>query len=156
MSVSGYYNRDKLLKVGNTYTFRYLKSVVLQDDNLYMVLEDIYGMRHFLEHKCFKSYNLVETTEIECRVEKINCTGRIYLEPVHPIYKLGKEYKFNISSIIMTEEGTLLSVHDCFDNMLNIKIAKPNQEPLLGDTIIAKIESIKKGIPELSFVSITK
>jgi hypothetical protein len=151
MSVSGYYNRDKLLKVGNTYAFRYIKSVVLEDDNRYMVLEDIYGMRHFLEHECFKSYNLVETSDIECRVEKINCTGRIYLEPVHPFYRLGSEYRFNVSSIIETEEGILLSVHDCFNNMLNIKITDQNN--LVDKNIVARIESIKKGIPELSFVS---
>lgn len=153
MSVTGYYNRDRLLKVGCTYTFQYMKSVILEDGNRYMVLEDIHGMRHFLEHECYRHYNFSESSGIDCRVEKINCTGRIYLEPVHPVYNLESEYYFSISSIMETEEGNLISVHDCFNNLLNIKI--PNsftREMSVGDQIIARIDSIKKGIPELSIV----
>lgn len=151
MSATGYYNRDKLLKVGQIYTFNYIKSVILEDGNRYMILEDIHGMRHFLEHECYKSYNLIESSEINCRVEKINCTGRIYLEPVHPVYQLGSTHYFGISSIIQTEEGNLICVHDCFDNLLNIKVTEQlNRELLVGDQIVARITGIKKGLPELS------
>ncbi len=150
MEISGYYNKGKLLKEGHYYPFKYIKCVTLEDNNEYMILEDQFGIRHFLEHESFKAYNLSVSDNIICLVAKINCTGRIYLEPEHPVYKIGNQYPFIITSAIELSEGVQLTVNDCYNNQIYLNVACKIQElPCISKTILAKVENIKKGIPEL-------
>lgn len=115
-----------------------------------MIFEDQYGIRHFLEHESYRAYNLTVSSDIKCLVAKINCTGRIYLEPEHPLYITGNQYPFMISSTIELSEGVQLTVKDCFNNLINIHVnCKIQDLPVIGNTILAKVVSIKKGIPEL-------
>lgn len=148
---SGYYNQDNPFKEGTFHSFRYIKHVKLEDGQQYMILEDVNGFKYFVEYEPYKNYELKEASEIVCLIDKINCTGRIFLEPEHPVYKIGENYEFKVSSIIESEEGGLIIVHDCFNNPININ--NFNHLPQIGDerlTISARVEKIRKGIPELS------
>jgi len=74
-----------------------LKAVItLQDQKQYFILEDPDGMKHFLEEEPYQHYHLKTGSYIRCRVDKINCTGRVFLEPEHPYYKTGAIYHFRI------------------------------------------------------------
>lgn len=153
MGISSYYNKGKLLKEGHQYTFRYIKCVTLEDNNQYMILEDQYGIRHFLEQEAYKAYNFTISAYINCLVAKINCTGRIYLEPEHPVYKIGNYYPFLVTSATPEGEGIQLIVKDCFNNMIHLYAdSKILGKAGVDQTIIAKVESIKKGIPELAVI----
>lgn len=150
MEVSGYYNKGKLLKEGYYYSFKYIKCVTLEDDNKYMIFEDQFGIRHFIEYEPYKAYNLSISDNVNCLVAKINCTGRIYLEPEHPVYKAGNNYSFEIILIKECTESLQLTVKDCFDNQVNLTVDFNIYGMLsVGKTIPARVESIKKGIPEL-------
>jgi hypothetical protein len=147
--ISSDYLNHKTLKEGHFYPFNYVKCVKLEDNNLYMILEDHYGIRHFIEHEHYKNYSLSLNSIVNCLVAKINCTGRIYLEPEHPIYKVGEEYHFEVASLIQTEEGVLISVYDCYGNILSFKTETERSE-ISKDQIPARVVDIKKGIPELA------
>ncbi len=156
MEFSGYYNSGKLLKEGKCYSFKYIKCVTLEDNNQYMILEDLFGIRHFIEYQPYKAYNLEVSDDIQCLVAKINCTGRIYLEPDHPVYKVGMSYLFNIISVMEQPGGYQFTVNDCFKNeiVLNIE-GNLHHLPKVGESISARVESIKKGTPTLELDKLT-
>lgn len=150
MSKTGYYNQGRVLREGEYYDFKYVKDVTLEDQNPYMVLEDQHGYRYFVESKCYEQYKLTPSNLIKCYVDKINCTGRIFLEPEHPVYKRGEAYEFDVHSIIDTEEGTIVSVSDCFGNLINLKACiELNEEELPPTKITGLVDKVKKGIPEI-------
>ncbi len=149
--ISSEYLNHKTLKEGHYYPFNYVKCVTLEDNNLYMILEDQYGIRHFVEHEHYKNYNLSLNSVINCLVAKINCTGRMYLEPEHPVYKIGGEYNFDLASSVQTEDGLFLSVYDCFGNLLSVRTDDTTSE-ISDSQILAKVSDIKKGLPEITIV----
>jgi hypothetical protein len=84
------------LQEGLTFNFLLRSVVTLQDQKQYLILEDPDGIKHFLDEEPYKHYHLKAGTTIRCRVEKINCTGRVFLEPEHPLYHVGSVYRFRI------------------------------------------------------------
>lgn len=150
MEFSGYYNSSKLLKEGNCYSFKYIKCVTLDDNNQYIILEDQFGIRHFIEYEPYKDYNLAIAGNIMCLVAKINCTGRLYLEPEHPVYKINKCYQFNIITVNEFPNEWEITVIDCFENKITLNTdSRISVIPQAGDSIMARVESIKKGIPNI-------
>ena len=69
-------------------------------DESFYILENQYGGKHLLKTVNYKHYNLKTGQEITCKIDKINCSGKIYLEPENPVYKEGKTYEFDLIKII--------------------------------------------------------
>ena len=82
------------LKEGNSYLFKITGTIVLPDGSESFVLTDPNKVRHLINTQYYSEYNLKNNQEIICRIDKINCTGKIYIEPEHPHYKLGEPYNF--------------------------------------------------------------
>ncbi|NSW46298.1 MAG: hypothetical protein HPY79_10845 [Bacteroidales bacterium] len=85
------------LKEGKAYIFFVEKILKLPDDD-YFVLVDEWNRKYLLTQKFYKNYNIEIGKKITCYVNKINCNGKIFLEPEHPIYKVG-----NIDIFIITK-----------------------------------------------------
>lgn len=86
-------NAIKLLE-GESFPFKVHSLVRLQDDAYYFVLQDVNGMKHFLPAIRFQHFGLVIGNEITCRIDKINCTGRIFLVPQQsPMPEMGESQK---------------------------------------------------------------
>ncbi|MEI7595575.1 MAG: hypothetical protein WCK02_07500 [Bacteroidota bacterium] len=129
------------------YPFKVLKEIDFPDGESMFVLEDPNGYKHLLRQDYYKHYQIKPEQYINCRIDKINCSGRIFLEPEHPIYKEGESYSFNFiaKKIILNslnKEEQIIVVSDIF-----------NQEIILPDTnfqsysdkIECIVENIKKG-----------
>ncbi|MCK9617902.1 MAG: hypothetical protein M0R21_08725 [Lentimicrobiaceae bacterium] len=69
-------------------------TILLADNSEYFVLEDPTDMRHLVPSCYYKKYDFTMGQTLRCRVDKINCTGKIFLEPQHPFYREGKIYYF--------------------------------------------------------------
>jgi len=148
--MTGYYSKDKLLEVGQNYPFLYVKAAVLEDGKQYIILEDVYGMRHFLESQPYSGYKLEQNSKVICTVQKKNCTGRFYIEPLHPVYKPGEIYSFIIDSILKEDESLQLTLIDCFKNKIILEVDNHNVDSLKpGIEIKALVKELKKGIPQL-------
>jgi len=88
-------DKAKLVE-GEVYPFQ-VKGLVMPGDGLeYLILIDPFGVKHLLEYKAYEEFYLKDKSKIDCRVDKINCTGKIYLEPIHPHYKLNEIYSFKL------------------------------------------------------------
>jgi hypothetical protein len=150
MTAAGYYNSGKRLEEGKEYLFRVFGRVTLQDGQEYFILEDPYKIRHLLPSWLYESYGIKTSQSIRCKVDKINCTGRVYLEPEHPYYVAGNTYDFTFHSIGMStrSQKLFMIVTDMFNNEVSVDCPKDfNIENSVPETVSCKIIRIRKGKP---------
>jgi hypothetical protein len=95
-----------MLTQGKTYKFKIAKETVLPDGENHFVLMASDKSRHLLPFKLYGNYSFKVGQTIKCRIDKINCTGRIFLEPEHPLYKEKETYLMHYVRIenIMTSK----------------------------------------------------
>ncbi len=87
--------RKKLgLEQGQFYPFKLLKKSLSPGglDNFVMVGPN--GDKHLVPVEHYSSYKLEPGKSYLCKVDKINCLGRIFIEPPHPFYQENKNYQF--------------------------------------------------------------
>lgn len=96
MQVTTVYIPNSRLNEGQTYPFTILKSLTFSPDESYLVLRDPLGFKILMPEKYYSRYGFQTGQQILCRVDKVNCNGRIFLEPQHPHYKEGNIYDFEV------------------------------------------------------------
>lgn len=138
------------LKEGSCYTFLVKGFTELPDKEMYCILSDPWNTRHLLRLSYYPAYKFNEGMYITCRLDKISCAGKIYLEPANPYYETGKVYDFEIKNIrnIMNQSGVhehLISVADLLGNCYDIPDSRDLKGKKNGDSISYKIIRIKKG-----------
>ncbi len=150
MKYPGYDSYTILLSEGDWFPFRIHNLVHLQDDAWYYILEDVNGLKHFMPAEFYEFYNMKPGDEIICKIDKINCTGRIFLEPKHPIYIEGEKYSFDILFMPGQNNKNMILVKDYFGNGIEVpgwgieKIATIN-----NNKVNCIVKSIRKGKPIL-------
>ena len=82
------------LQEGHSYRFLITSEVAFNESEQYFVLKDPFGNKHLLDQADYAKHNLYVGLEIVCRLDKINCSGKYFLEPEHPHYKRGEVYAF--------------------------------------------------------------
>jgi hypothetical protein len=138
------------LREKSTYRFRIIRLITLPDESRSWVLTHDGEDRFLLPVEYYEEYGFAEGMELRCRVDKINCTGRIFLEPEHPCYREGERYSYTF----VDEE----QIQDQLGNSLSkltfkgIKgedrqcITRLDRVPYVrGDIVEVKVYRIKKG-----------
>lgn len=138
------------LKEGNSYPFKITGTLVLPDGSESFILTDPNKVRHILNSQYYKGYSLKNNQEITCRIDKINCTGKIYIEPEHPHYKLGERYNFRFYTYLdVTNASGEINKIAIFTDILGnpVKISADEiQSPLMnGDIVGCIVTGIRKG-----------
>lgn len=146
-------------KEGSEIEFVIKKQIELAEDEKYFVLEDAEGRKQLMKSKFYKKYNFKIGGKIICKIDHINCVGKIFLEPKHPYYKQGAIYNFVINEISkqknrVGEEVLLIKVIDKLNNSAYCKIDGGNIEEFkTSKQIKCRVELIKKGILYLNYVN---
>lgn len=153
MRYPSYTSGDVILLEGKWFPFIVYNLLQLQDGALYYVLQDINGLKHFMPAEYYTSYGFKVGDEIICKVDKINCTGRIFLEPKHPFYSEGEIYFFDLIFESNKHNRQLLIVKEILGNYIelpvyDIKNIVLNEEKKVKCVVI----SIKKGMPILEII----
>lgn len=139
---------SKYLKEGLTYPFIVLKDTVLPDGSEVWIFQDIIGQKILLEKKNYVKYPIHAGETISCRVDRINCSGRIYLEPPHPVYADERVYEFDIVKKGESRgRGIIAVVRDIFGNELNVDISTSTVAKIINNKVELKVKLLKKGIP---------
>lgn len=132
----------------------------LAADEAYYILEEPFGRKHLLAAEYYGDYNFNIGATINCRVDKINCSGKIFLEPEHPHHKRGESYDFKINNISIksnkfNENVCVVTVVDALgrDAVCNVDMNIGNSFNI-GESINCKVQRIKKGILYLSHNSL--
>ncbi len=103
----------------------------------------------------YKKFDFKLGQTIQCRIDKINCNGKIYLEPEHPYYKLGDTYGFPFQSIENYKDN-LGNLHqfaiftDVFKNEIKIPADTLPEKMEMGAPVKFMVSRIKKGRVYLS------
>lgn len=144
---------------GENHSFKIIGfKEIPETEESFFILENFFGGKHLLKANPFKHYHLEINQQINCRIDKINCSGKIYLEPENPIYKVGEIYDFELIRIIdhinsIGEKEKAAIVKDHFGSKTTCSLPK-KFPPQKTKWIKCKVLRIKKGelflsIPEL-------
>lgn len=129
------------LEQGKYYDFKVIKLVSLDEGGQFWVLEDPFGFRQLLNSEYYDLYNITPGITLNCKVDKINCTGKIYLEPQNPFYKEGETYDFNVIYASPLHNRFQVVVKDEFGDEHTVSTLR---NP--GKTALCRVDRIKKGV----------
>lgn len=146
MQYPGYNSGNVILSEGKWFPFKIHNLVQLQDDAWYFVLQDINGMKHFMAAENYKSYGIVVGDQILCKIEKVNCTGRLFLEPKHPVYKEGDIYYFDFIGYSNSGNKSVLMVRENFGNIVEVVVNGIKKVDINDEKRVrCSVNSISKG-----------
>ena len=136
-------------KEGETRIFSLFNSIEISGEE-YFVLIDEFGKKHLLEANPYKLYQLEIGNEIECRIDKINCAGKIFLEPLNPFYKEGGAYSFEVQELVALtnsfgQEERHCWVLDSTKKKHRVWLPKDFPEPRMGALLELQVAQIRKG-----------
>ena len=134
---------------GKVYNFTILKEITLPYNSLiYYVIVDDKNCKFTIPKNNYQHYNFKIGQSIKCSLDKINCSGQIFFEPLNPYYKEGSTYNFEfiefktiINYLGFTEQ--ICIVKDVFGKLQHIRNVQ-NIKPL-NNSIKAIVWYIKKG-----------
>jgi len=141
-------NNSKLTE-GKNYWFNIVKTLELDSDNKYYILEDPLGYKVLLPLEYYKDYKFKHGEKILCRVDKINCKGQMFVEPAHPYYKEKNVYIFRyVKSLerlnFFGQKEYIIVVNDIFDNTWEVKTS-PGNHLVNSREVECYVLKIKKG-----------
>ncbi len=138
---------------GKYYQFKVLKTVNLPDEGDFYMLRHKSGRRMLLPIEPYNKYCIGGNSTIECKVDKINCTGKVFLEPRHPVYTEGETYEFTVHKVDIKDINlnNTITVHDVFNNEIQVNWPTNNSQlPEIGTNIKLQVDRLKNGIPILN------
>lgn len=154
MQYPGYNTGNTILTEGQWFPFIIVKQVQLQDEEWYYILEDINQQKHFMPSAYYENYGFKTGDEISCKIDRINCTGRIFLEPRHPLYTEGEIYPFDVVEYHSCSDPGKVTVKEIFGKNIEIKLCRNiTSAAINAKTVGCIVKSIKKGIPFLEILS---
>jgi len=146
MQYPGYNSGNVILSEGEWFPFKIHKLVQLQDDAWYYVLQDINGLKHFMPAEDYENYGFANGEEITCKIDRINCTGRIFLEPKHPRYMEGEIYYFEVINNSNRDNENVLKVKEILGNIVEVAVNSIMKFDINEQKMVRCIvKSIKKG-----------
>ena len=105
-------NWQEGLKEGSTYPFFVSKLIELPgsgEEHFVQFGQD--EKNYLLKPPFYAHYSIKTGSTISCTVDKINCTGQVFLEPEHPYYQPGQRYDFLVTKL-STESNIWGSVNN--------------------------------------------
>ena len=146
---------DHLIE-GKSYGFEIRKMIKLSDDQNYYIMIDPFGKKHLMFDKDFINYGFNTGDIIICLVDKINCNGKIFLEPKHPFYVTGKVFEFEFIGIANIESSkkvkqTALLINDNYQSKaVLVDVEQSKYHDFVSRKVKAEIVYIKKAVIYLS------
>jgi hypothetical protein len=116
--------------------------------------------KYLLPELFYENYHLKIGQTIICTIDKINCSGKIFLEPDHPYYKLGERYDFLV--LRLAEQENFLGktqliawVRDLHGLEWSCPIDKDDDIEPGYSYLACRVDRIKKGELILSLPAMT-
>lgn len=155
MQYPGYNAGIVHLQEGESYPFIIHKLVQLQDGADYYVLTDVNGMKHFMPSIYYDDYGFKIGDEITCKIDRINCTGRIFLEPANPFYQESEIYIFDLESYLTQGKNITLIVKGINESGIEVPVSDIDISSFATmKKVSCKVQNIKKGKLILEFYNL--
>jgi len=135
--------------IGKIFDFVLQSTINLHDEPTpYFQIIDDQSQKFIIPATPYLTYQLTPGQQIKCRLDRINCSGEIFFEPLHPFYREKEYYQFKpvekktiINALELEEEIAI--VHDIFETEQWIRHAKGVDEN--QPETEAYVQQIKKG-----------
>jgi len=88
---------------GQFYEFEFVKKVFI--DTEFLVFKDNFGERHVIPSLHYRHYMLTPGQMVKCLITRVDCSGKLSIEPEHPFYKIGGTYEFDFVKVQVTEDN---------------------------------------------------
>ena len=135
--------------IGKLYDFTLIAQLNLPDTpELFFQIADSEQNKFLIPSALYQNYGLKIGQAVICRLDRVNCNGEIFFEPLHPYYSEKKTYLFKfiekqsfMNALELEEE--VLVVEDVYHSKQWIRHAKgiDNYNP----EILAYVQQIKRG-----------
>lgn len=132
---------------GEVVPFQVIKLEQIPEQGSFFVLRHHSGRRLLLSAAVYSQYNIRAGTTIECKIERVSCTGKVYLEPMHPCYREGEVYDFKLLEGF--KGGNPLVVEDCLGNRIEVQNATGTHQSAENETVTLRVGEIRRGVPTL-------
>lgn len=129
------------------YQFTLLKKINWEEND-YFVIRSEWNSKHMLPVRYYHRYGFSFGDKLQCRVDKVNCNGRIFFEPLHPFYIEGQSYRFQIivpQIINGKPRWYYFQLKDQWGNISDKIPASGDNISRLSDNITCLLTKIKKG-----------
>lgn len=93
-------DKTLLLRQGEWYDLNIVRVMTIAADQIYYLARDKNGLHHLIPVKYYSNYGIRTGDTVKCRLDRINCQGRFFFEPEHPVYRTGSVYMFNLHGFI--------------------------------------------------------
>jgi hypothetical protein len=134
---------------GIWYEFSILGIIDIPEEGVHYILLHETGRKMLLKQKYYVKYNFSIGQIIQCRVDKVNCTGKVFLEPKHPYYSDNQAYLFEIVKLIDDRDSLFnAKIKDAFENIIDIYLESIETKKL-NSYVLLNVDKIKKGVPIL-------
>lgn len=146
------------IEEGAEFFFTVEKIINLAGTEYFILLAE-FDKKYLMPTKNYEEYNFKIGNKIKCKIDRINCNGKVYLEPECPLYKVGDTDIFTLTD---KEER---ETHKTLDKYMVIKaISKTTKNAIVvdmekfqqysqGEKWLCKIQKIKKGEMYLGLIS---
>jgi len=143
------------LHEGDTFTFKVFAKRNFEPNptSAFFILEGPNGGKFLLPCEPYHAYGIEIGQKIRCRIDKISCSGKIYIEPENPVYMVGKTYLFSVlkiqRNILQNAEVAVVAfVLDKIGNTVEVIVDK---SVTANSSITCLVTRIKKGHLYLEF-----
>ncbi len=115
------------IKEGKRYDFLVEKTLRIGNNDYYL-LKGPGRYKYLLRREYYEHYDIQPGKKINCRVDKINCRGEVYLEPENPYYKEGAKFDFRIigRDVRLNDSGEIIPVLLLLDKFSNELVVPMN------------------------------
>ncbi|MGE4290129.1 MAG: hypothetical protein AB7E36_15695 [Salinivirgaceae bacterium] len=136
-------------QIGSIFTFTLKKELQVEHDAaIYYVIEDEHQTRFLIPKLNYEHYGFKPGDTLYCTLDRINCKGEIFFEPVNPYYEKGKSYRFTQQKrqVILNYFGLseqVIKVSDVFGQEQWVRFAAGIDNN--DGELLAEVVYIKKG-----------
>jgi len=149
-------SKSRELIEGNRYSFLVEKLLKMPDGESSFVLIGPGNRKFLIPVVRYLKYGIVVGKEIICRVDKINCKGEVFLEPVNPWYKENTHYQFEVieyreMNFSRIRQGRVMMVKSLTGDVIPVPVPAGKELPEPGSIIRLLVQRISKGQLHLAF-----
>ena len=134
------------LKEGSSYDFKPVKTITLPGGETSLVLLGPDCNKYLLPLSYYRGYGLTDKSNIRCKVDKINCSGKVFLEPEHPYLREGESFPFTVGTACNGDDKKdVWTVSDRAGEVYFVPRSVMTGELKSGDSVMLRVERISKG-----------
>lgn len=155
--MNAFNDKTLLLKQGKCYDLSIVKIMTIAADQNFYLARDKNGLNHLIPVKYYCNYGIRAGDTVKCRLDRINCQGRFFFEPEHPVYRTGSVYMFDLLRFVDCSSDNksiyaAIVVDYTGTGYTTLEFEVSSELPCKISSVLCRVELIKKSRLSLRLV----